>query len=223
MRLAVLYEKCAEVSGEFWQELGQLPPADVTRRTGVAFQGDRYRLPFLNRRLIIDPAMHRLEVEEAGGPEPDFRLCLTAVLYLARVDTGALGTLLSPLELTGGATFFTAGPSRPAPRPLEKRFGDDPEGFLLAGDRLGAIRVQAGDAALQVQVFPGLAMEIILWLADAEFPAQVSFKVPGYLERRLASGRSPGPPATPERGTARRGRLMVTVPEPAIDGRTQPD
>ncbi len=26
-------------------------------------------------------------------------------------------------------------------------------------------------------------MEIILWLADAEFPAQVTFKVPGHLER----------------------------------------
>ena len=30
----MLYEKCAEVSGEFWQELGELPPGDVTRRTG---------------------------------------------------------------------------------------------------------------------------------------------------------------------------------------------
>jgi hypothetical protein len=63
----VLYEKCAEVSGEFWQELGELPPGDVTRRTGVAFQGDRYRLPFLNRGLIINPAEHWLEVEGARG------------------------------------------------------------------------------------------------------------------------------------------------------------
>ena len=180
----MLYEKCAEVSGEFWQELGELPPADVTRRTGVAFQGGRYRLPFLNRRLVIDPAKHRLEVEGAGGPEPGFRLCLIALLYLTRVDTGALGTLISPLELTGGATFFTERGPHALPRaPLEKRFGDDPEGFLLAGNRLGTKRVQAGDVALQFQVFPGLAVEIILWLTDAEFPAQVSFRVPGHLER----------------------------------------
>ncbi len=180
----MLYEKCAEVSGEFWQELGELPPGDITRRTGVAFEGGRYHLPFLNRRLIIDPVGHRLEMEKAGGPEPDFRLCLAALLYLTRVDTGALGTLMSPLEITGGATFFTERGPHALPRaPLERRFGDAPEGFLLAGDRLGAKRLQAGDAALQVQVFPGLAVEIILWLADAEFPAQVSFNVPGHLER----------------------------------------
>ena len=137
----MLYEKCAEVSGEFWQELGELLPGDVARRTGVAFKKGRYRLPFLNRKLIIDPAGHWLEVEGAGGPEPDFRLCLTALLYLTRVDTGALGTLISPLELTGGTAFFTERGPHALPRaPLEKRFGDDLEGFLLAGNRLGAKR-----------------------------------------------------------------------------------
>ena len=184
MRFAVLYEKCAEVSGEFWQELGKLPPGDVTRRTGAAFAEGRYRLPFLNRQLIIDPAARWLEVEGAGVPETGFRLCLTALLYLARVAPDVLGAPVSPLELTGGTAFFTERGPHAMPRaPLEERFGDDPEGFLLAGNRLGAKHVQAGDAALQFQVFPGLAVEIILWLADAEFPAQVSFRVPGHLER----------------------------------------
>ena len=164
--------------------MGNCRPGTSPGAPAAAFAEGRYRLPFLNRRLVIDPAARRLDVEGAGVLEPGFRLCLTALLYLARVDPEALGAPISPLELTGGTAFFTERGPHALPRaPLEKRFGDDPEGFLLAGNRLEAKRVQAGDAALQFQVFPGLAVEIILWLADAEFPAQVSFRVPGHLER----------------------------------------
>ena len=123
----MLYEKCAEVSGEFWQELGKLPPGDVTRRTGRAFAEGRYRLPFVNRQLIIDPAARWLEVEGARVPEPGFRLCLTALLYLARVDADALGAPISPLELTGGTAFFTERGPHALPRaPWKSASGTTP-------------------------------------------------------------------------------------------------
>jgi hypothetical protein len=66
---------------------------------------------------------------------------------------------------------------------LEARFGQDAAGFLAAGKKLhGEIR-PAGDAALALQVFPGLVVEVILWQADDEFPAQVSFTLPAHLDR----------------------------------------
>ena len=179
----MLYERCAEVNEEFWQELSQLPPGEVTRRTGAAFTGSAFHLPFLNLVLKIDLAERTIEVE--GEPRDlSFRICLTALLYLTRVDPQALGPLVSPLELTGGATFFPErGPHAVPNRPLEERFGHDLAGFLKAGEQLGAAPMSAGDAALAFQVFPGLTVEVILWLADEEFPAQVSFRVPGSLER----------------------------------------
>ena len=66
---------------------------------------------------------------------------------------------------------------------MEDRFGHDLPIFLKAGELLGAKHETAGDAALNFQVFPGLTVEVILWLADEEFPAQVSFQVPNSLER----------------------------------------
>ena len=178
------YEKCTEVNEEFWQELSQLAPAEVTQRTGVTFVEGVFRLPFLNRVLKIDPLRRTLQVEGAESRDPGFRLCLTTLLYLSHVDPAALGSLVSPLELTGGATFFMERGAHGLPHsPLEERFGHDLPIFLKAGELLGAKRETAGDAALNFQVFPGLTVEVILWLADEEFPAQVSFQVPNSLER----------------------------------------
>jgi hypothetical protein len=179
----VLYEECAEVNAEFWQELAKLPPAEVARRTNASLAEGIFRLPFLNRVLDIDPQRRTIQVE--GEPRDlSFRVCLTALLFLCRVDPAALGPLVSPLELTGGATFFPErGPHAVPSAPLEERFGNDLTGFLQAGESLGAEPRPTGDAALAFQVYPGLMVEVILWLADDEFPAQVSFRVPGALER----------------------------------------
>lgn len=180
----MLYEKCEEVNQEFWQELSRLPTAGVTRRTGAAWGDGSYRLPFLNRVLKIDLEKHTVKLERLESRDPGFRLCLTALLYLSRVDPASLGPLVSPVELAGGATFFMdRGPHALPHAPLQERFGHDLPGFLKAGEFLGAEPRATGDAALVFQVFPGLTVEVILWLADEEFPAQVSFRVPGSLER----------------------------------------
>jgi hypothetical protein len=176
------YEKCAEVSEEIWGDLKERDPLEVAHRTGAVFQEGLYRLPFLNRRLLVD--LGRRQVQLAGAPDldPGFRVCLTALLYLLHLDAAALGPPISPLELPGGATFFRGHHGLPQ-APLEVRFGQDLPGFAAAGRRLGAEPRSAGDAALAFQVFPGLVVEVILWQADEEFPAQVSFTLPAHLDR----------------------------------------
>ena len=176
------YEKCTEVSEEIWKELKEQDPAEVTARTGIVCRDGVYHLPFLNRQLLVNPA--RGEIRPAAGPEgdPGFRACLAALAYLLRLDPKALGPGISPLELPGGATFFRGHHSLPNV-PLEARFGQDLAGFLAAGQKLQGESRPAGDAALALQVFPGLMVEVILWRGDDEFPAQASFTLPAHLDR----------------------------------------
>ncbi len=176
------YEKCADVSQEIWQEFQAREPGEITGRTGAGFQEGEYHLRFLNRTLRLSPGRRQVQVTGAQPAEPGFRVCLAALMYLLRVDPGLLGLGVSPLEFPGGATFFRGHHSLPH-GPLEERFGRDAAGLLAAGRKVGGDTRSAGDAAVALEVFPGLVVEVILWEADDEFPAQVSFTLPAHLDR----------------------------------------
>ena len=176
------YEKCIDVSEEIWKDLEEREPREIAGRTGAFYQGGTFHLPFLDRTLLLAPVRRQVQVAGAPEAEPGFRLCLTALLYLLRIKPARLGPGISPLELPGGATFFRGHHGLPH-GPLEERFGRDAAGFLAAGNKLGGETRPAGDAAVALEVFPGLVVEVILWQADDEFPAQVSFTLPAHLDR----------------------------------------
>ncbi|MGQ9687938.1 MAG: DUF3786 domain-containing protein [Desulfobaccales bacterium] len=180
----MLYEKCSEVSSTFWEELKRADLAEICRRTGAQLRQGILHLPFFNRALDLDLRHHRVWVPGAAEAEPDFLTCMTALLYLLKIDPARLGPAVSPMELTGATTFFqTRGPHALPSAPLEQRFGSDLTAFLEAGRRLGAEARGSGDAALALKVFPGLTVEVVLWKADEEFPSQASFTVPAHLDR----------------------------------------
>jgi hypothetical protein len=180
----MLYNRCAEVDEKFWRDLAQADPEDIARRTGVRRQQNVFRFSYFNQETVADLDEKRVFRSAAPEEEPGFRRCLVTLLFLLRVDTAGLGPPVSPLELTGATTFFQSrGPHAIPSVPLEERFGRDLAGFLEAGNRLGAEPRDRGDGAFAVWVYPGLSVEVTLWEADDEFPAQVSFTVPSNLDR----------------------------------------
>jgi hypothetical protein len=180
----LLYNQCAAVNEEFWQELRRADQEDIARRTGIRRLQNVFRFPYFNQEAVVDLEQQRVFRAAASQEEPGFRLCLISLLYLLYVDTAALGPPLSPLELPGATTFFQSrGPHAIPSPPLVERFGRDLAGFFQVGARLGAERLTSGDGSLAFQVFPGLPVAVILWGADEEFPAQVSFTVPSHLDR----------------------------------------
>jgi len=176
------YEKCTDVSEEVWKEFEAREPREISGRTGALYEEGAYQVRFLDRTLLLSPVRRRGQVAGALGAEPGFRLCLTALMYLLHVTPALLGPGISPLELPGGATFFRGHHGLPS-GPLEERFGRDAAGFLAAGKKLGGETRPDGDAAVALEVFPGLVVEAILWQADDEFQAQVSFTLPARLDQ----------------------------------------
>ena len=179
----VLFEKCSQVDPALWDALKAADPREVEARTGVAREQRVYRLPFLNSILVIQPDRRQSHLQGREGEDPSFQLCLTALLYLLKVDRAALDPRpASPKEFRGGVTFFQGPHALPVSR-LAERFGHDREGFLRAGESLGGSRRAQGDGAVALTAFPGVVVEVILWLGDEEFPPQVNLTVPAGLAR----------------------------------------
>jgi hypothetical protein len=180
----MLYNRCAEVDENLSRDLARANPEDIVRRTGIRRHQNIFRFPYLNQEALVDLDQRRVFRTEAPEEQPGFRRCLVTLLYLLLIDTAGLGPPISPMELTGATMFFQSrGPHAIPSAPLEDRFGRDLTGFWAAGRRLGAEPRDRGDGAFALSVYPGLSVEVTLWEADEEFPAQVSFTVPTNLDR----------------------------------------
>lgn len=179
----ILYQKCRDVDEVLWEALSQANPAEVRRRTGATYQDGAYVLPFLNRDLLVYSTQRRALVRGQANEEPEFQLCLTALLYLLKVEAAQLPSRqVSPKEYRGGVVFFQGPHALPTAR-LEERFGNDRELFLKIGRSLGGAEGGQGDAAVVLPAYPNLTIEVILWLGDEEFPPQVVLTAPAALER----------------------------------------
>ncbi len=179
----VLYQNCRDVDPALWQALAEAEPAAIRRRTGADHQDGAYLLPWFHRQLFIQPADRTIRLLGQPERQAEFQLCLVTLLFLLQVDTARLPSRqVSPKEYKGGITFFQGPHALPSAR-LEERFGVHRELFLRAGKSLGGRELPQGDAALALTPFPRLTVEVILWLADDEFPAQVVFTLPAALEQ----------------------------------------
>ncbi len=110
----------------------------------------------------------------ATAAAPSGELQLVLLSYLLRAAAVPLsGRWVTERALRGGDLFFK-GPHALPVQGLLTRFGGDSRAFVNSGTKLGAARVDHGDAALRLQVLPRIPMVCILWVADEEFPPRVS-------------------------------------------------
>jgi hypothetical protein len=179
----ILYQHCRDVDPVLWEALSKADPAEVGSRTGARYQEGAYILPFLNRELTVYPARRLVLARGQSDGEPEFQLCLSALLFLLKVDATQLPSRqVSPKEYKGGVVFFQGPHALPTSR-LEARFGHQRELFLQVGRSLGGTEAAQGDAAVVLTAYPNLTIEVILWLGDEEFPPQVILTAPAALER----------------------------------------
>jgi hypothetical protein len=110
---------------------------------------------------------------------------LAILVYLVEAENIPLsGRWVSAKDLKGGEMFFRGPHSFPLAS-LLKAFGEDREGFLVAGKKCGGVPGTWGDASFQVMAFPRVPVQVLLWLTDEVFPAQISFLFDATIEQHL--------------------------------------
>jgi hypothetical protein len=174
----------------FWEELAELDPDDVCRRSGAECEGESYRIRILGLDYLLTPGERRLIHAEAVSREEEepvaSGLCFVAVHYLLNArDIPPADELVGASELKGGKLFFSAGAHSPDFSSLEEIFSASPEAMVRAAEAFGGGAVEHGDVAVEVRALPRLPISFVFWREDEEFPASVSTLFDRTADRQL--------------------------------------
>lgn len=148
---------------KIWQELSTLTQE---RGFSVKFLADEY---------TVDTQEHKITSLSCNVPAKDFAAVLI-LHYLAKKLQGlpaVSGVWLNFRELSGIEGYLTAFRKRSV-EPILRKYGSNPEGMLLALERLPAKRVTQADVGIVVEAFEGVPVLVELWRGDSEFPAEAN-------------------------------------------------
>ena len=166
------------IEWEYWDELARLNPETVCIRTMADYQVRQrgYTLSILNQDYLVLPYQREIKRFVEGGTSKGEYLTteftLMVLFYLLKTKNIPLDRKwISGKDLLGGEAFFR-GPHTLSVDLIEKKYGDNPEGFIEAGKALGGTPVRFGDKSIAMDVFPRIPILYILWMGDEEFPTK---------------------------------------------------
>ena len=164
------------IDSEYWGEFARLDPETVCTRTLADYQVKQrgYTLPVLNEDYVILPHQRQIKRLIAGGTPREEGLTrefvLMVLFYLIHAKNIPLARKwISERDLPSGEVFFR-GPHGLSVDLIERKYGENPEGFIEAGKLLGGTAVRFGDKSIALDVFPRIPLIYILWMGDEEFP-----------------------------------------------------
>jgi hypothetical protein len=97
------------------------------------------------------------------------------LIYLIRAtEIEPSGKWVNEKQLPGGSNFFSGPHHLPTDR-LQQRYGTDLESFRRHCLQAGGKPLEFGDASFAFEPLPRIPLACVLWAADEEFPARVSF------------------------------------------------
>lgn len=150
------------------------------RWLGAEPVGGLWRLPVLNDAFEVDLASGRVTTETGREVGPAWQiLALHYLAVAARPDS-------RPPEVTfadlAAARSYADVYERRTTQRLCTSVGREAGSLRAAAARLGARAVPGGDAAFRFDVFPRLAIELVWYAPDEEFPPSATLLLPANIE-----------------------------------------
>ncbi len=164
-------------------EFRSLDPLETARRTGSEYvQTDGcFKLRYFNCQVCIShPDATFINSKEIPIVEK-----ILILHYLITASGRALANqFISFKELPGGEIYKMPFTNRSI-RPFLQFFGNRPQVFRKAAEKLGGRPIDAGDISYTLMAFPKVPVTVVLWKGDEEFPASANIlfdkSAPGYL------------------------------------------
>lgn len=156
-------------------ELRERDPFDLARRTGAIYtpqndSGGEFKLNFWNREVLIRFPDFTASDAESGEEMNTFDLTMLLYYFHLTDGTPQAGKWIAFTELPDGK-FYTQAYQGYTGGELTKAFDSDADAFIFAADKLGGRREFFGNIAFSYQVLPRVAIMVVCWLGDEDFPA----------------------------------------------------
>ena len=152
----------------------QADPAEISARLGVPFENGAFTLTLLGREYSVP---HPVGDDAHIVPEAPLPVQTFLLRYLLEAKTVAWnGAWKTFREMPWGELYIQPYTGRVLTR-AAFTFGTRLEKFRAACQKLGATPVKHGDAGFEFDFIGGYRMQILVWMADEEFPpnAQVLY------------------------------------------------
>ncbi len=147
-------------------KMGVLSGVEYDRRT------QKFRVRFLNDDYTV--SYPDAQVYDFADVEPEIELKILLLHYLASSKDIPLAKELIPFNgLPSGVAYNQAFLNRVV-YPISKFFSSNPRGFKKAAKILGGQKVDYGDLAFSIPVFPRIPLIYVLWLADEKLPGSAN-------------------------------------------------
>ncbi len=161
----------------YLEEFGKLDPTEASERTGIPY--DKETACFRLRQMQKEYLIHwpDCEVKKADGTDGEFGAMETstaakiiAIRLLTRgVSAVSTGKFLTYREVPHGEVYYRQFNGRCMMR-LAFGFGGKLPLFCQQMEKIGAKKLDMGDAAYEFEFMNGYYVRFILWSGDEEFP-----------------------------------------------------
>jgi hypothetical protein len=131
----------------------------VGQNVGIRREGDHGEVPLPEKILLCHYLLH------ASGNPPT-------------------GDLITFRQIPDGHFYFDAFQRR-ARDPFLATFGRYPELFQRCAQMLGGRQTATGDVGLSFQVLPRIAIHLVIWKGDDEFPPEASILFDANIQHNL--------------------------------------
>ena len=166
-----------EVPFSYYEEqFRALEPAEASGRMGAKWDGKEFYVNLLGRELAISHPDYAIRALDDGKLPPLPTQTFLLRYLLESKKTVWCGTWKTFREMPWGEMYIKPYTGRVLTR-AAYTFSFKLAAFSAACEKMGAIKLQHGDAGYQFELVPGFHVQILIWQGDDEFPpnAQVIY------------------------------------------------
>ena len=148
---------------------------EISKRSGFELEDETwFRIPFLNRVYRAHfPDLDFTDPAENGIEIPIQEQILILHYMLAPGAYPLAGQWVAYREIPGASFYFSAFVKR-AIDPVKNVFGQNLTGLSDTAAQLNGRAIEPGDVGFEFDVLPNVPLQLILYAADEEFPAEAS-------------------------------------------------